>query len=78
MFFSKTLLYLLFIQYINCDCGPAGKPFGTHIYGFRSFSPEKSWLHYECENEFRHLYVVDKRTCIRGKWTGRAPKCGNY
>ncbi len=59
MIFPKKFLYLLFIQYTDCDCGPAGKPFGILMYGFRSFSPEKSSLHYECEENIKKYTALD-------------------
>ncbi len=42
----------------------------SDVYGIRSISQQNTEVQYECKDEFRQIYDT-RRTCIRGKWTGR-------
>ncbi len=83
IFLSKIIVLQLWIQKISCDCGPAGLSDRFYIRGGningegRSINPENSVVSYGdllCHNE---IYYDTTRTCTKGKWTGRQPKCGN-
>ena len=63
------------IQHIGSTCGPPGIPVGADIMGYSSTSGEEQTIQYQCKPEFKQIYG-QKRTCRRGKWTPRLPKCG--
>jgi hypothetical protein len=88
----KTNIYLLTINvfilgmpYLSCDCGPFGY---TPYHEFdddtqnRNVSSESSEVRYYCLDSYgfnaRDSFYNEVRNCIKGKWTGRVPKCGKY
>jgi len=73
--FTNIIILLLLIQYIDCNCGQPGKPSEAIIYGNSSNNKEGVSVSYECEHKLEMVYGYT-RTCVRGKWNSRVPKCG--
>jgi hypothetical protein len=70
-------IVLLLIEYIGCNCGPPGNSIGGQIYGYSSIIAEGNIVRYECRNDLdEYLVYGQSRTCIKGKWNQRIPKCG--
>jgi len=70
-------IVLLLIEYIVCNCGPPGNSIRGQIYGYSSVIQEGNSVQYDCRNDLGEWLVYDKiRTCTRGKWNQRIPKCG--
>ncbi len=75
------------MPYLSCDCGPFGyTPYHELEYDTknRNISSESSKTRYFCLNsdfiggQYNSFYEEAVRNCIKGKWTGRVPKCGKY
>jgi hypothetical protein len=88
MFFLKLIVFQLLIQYMSCECGEPGLPFGGSISGYKPHSissiinyywsyGERLEIIYSCSYGTIPFYDMN-RHCIKGKWTGRVPKCGKY
>jgi len=71
----NVLLLLLITEYVSCDCGPPGIPFGAEISRNSSISREGDIVLYKCKNKLKLVYG-DERNCNNSKWSGRVPKCG--
>jgi hypothetical protein len=81
MFFLKVIVLQLLIQNLKSDCG---RPGFTKIFtlplsfysGDYIFLEETQVKYDDCA--FGSMLFYDPiRTCKKGKWTGRVPKCGN-
>ncbi len=59
------------------DCGTPGQPANGHVYGLKERSSEGNEVVYSCKDNYR-LIGDHKRTCMRGRWTGEVPRCGEY
>ncbi len=75
IFFLKIITFLISIQLISCNCGQPGIPFEANIW--RDNISGVDTVLYKCSHGFT-LFYDEHRYCVRGKWTGRVPKCGKY
>jgi hypothetical protein len=71
-------VFILMIPYLSCDCGPFGYTPYHKLHEYRNVSSESSEIDYSCFGGEYELFYKNKRNCIKGKWTGRVPKCGKY
>jgi hypothetical protein len=82
--FSKLIVLQLLIQYLKSDCGKPGytDPYTVlHLFTSRpngyNLNPEYTHVRYDdCQKGSMQFYN-SLRTCKKGKWSGRPPKCGN-
>jgi hypothetical protein len=78
IYLSTINVFILMMPYLSCDCGPFGYTPYHKLYNYRNVSSESSEITYYCfRNDFSEFYKA-YRKCIKGKWTGRVPKCGKY
>jgi len=74
---SIITIVLLLIEYIACNCGPPGNSIGAKINVNSSIILEGNSVQYDCRNDLDEYIVYGQsRTCIKGKWSQRIPKCG--
>jgi hypothetical protein len=84
LFFSKVIVLQLLIQNLKSDCGKPGytDPY-TVLHLLRSrpsgydLNSEDTQVRYDNCQKGSIQFYDPLRACKRGKWTGRAPKCGN-
>ncbi|CAG2116036.1 unnamed protein product [Medioppia subpectinata] len=61
-------------KYVRNSCGPPGVPEGADIYGQSATANEGQVVNYECKDHLKQVYSK-VRTCWKGRWTPRSPKC---
>ncbi len=78
MLFLKVIVLQLLMRNLRCDCGKAGNTHSSYKIGtMPAINPEDSQVRYYDCRKGSILFYDKVRTCKKGKWTGRAPKCGN-
>jgi len=74
------LLYQLSLFYTICssDCGASGRQDVVEDRDLKERYEEGEGIYYKCKRGYKIVDSTDRRKCVRGRWSGEVPRCGEF